>query len=86
LAVVDGTGWNESVNWQDLSPRQQQIMLALAKGMSNQEIADHLGIKLSTVRNNIAAVYEWLGISNRVQALLWVLAQEKLAAEILSSV
>lgn len=84
--MVDGTGWHETINWHDLSPRQQQIMLALAKGMSNQEIADSIGIKLSTVRNNIATVYEWLGISNRVQALLWVLAQEKLAAEILSSV
>lgn len=84
--MVDGTGWNETVTWRNLSPRQQEIMLALAKGMSNQEIADSLGIKLSTVRNNIATVYEWLGISNRVQALLWVLAQEKLAAEILSSV
>jgi DNA-binding NarL/FixJ family response regulator len=60
-------------------------MLCLAKGMSNQEIADFLGIKLSTVRNNIAAVYDWLGLSNRVQALLWVLAHENLADEVLNS-
>jgi DNA-binding NarL/FixJ family response regulator len=83
--VSAGTSWNENLTWNDLSPRQQEIMLCLAKGMSNQEIADFLGIKLSTVRNNIATVYEWLNITNRVQALLWVLAQDKLAIEVLNS-
>jgi len=83
--VSAGSCWNENLTWKDLSPRQQEIMLCLAKGMSNQEIADFLGIKLSTVRNNIATVYEWLGITNRVQALLWVLAQDKLAIEVLNS-
>jgi len=83
--VSAGPCWNENFTWNDLSPRQQDIMLCLAKGMSNQEIADYLGIKLSTVRNNIATVYEWLGITNRVQALLWVLAQDKLAIEVLNS-
>lgn len=71
--------------WDDLSPRQQEIMLCLARGNSNQEIADYLGLKLSTVRNNIAAVYEMLGLSNRVQALLWVLSFEELADEVLAA-
>jgi DNA-binding NarL/FixJ family response regulator len=71
--------------WEDLSPRQQEIMLCLARGSSNQEIADDLGLKLSTVRNNIAAVYELLGLSNRVQALLWVLSFEELAGEVLAA-
>lgn len=70
--------------WDDLSPRQQEILLCLARGNSNQEIADDLGLKLSTVRNNIAAVYEMLGLSNRVQALLWVLSFDELAQEVLS--
>ena len=73
------------MTWEDLSPRQQEIMFCLARGNSNQEIADDLGLKLSTVRNNIAAVYEMLGISNRVQALLWVLSFEDLAQEVLRS-
>lgn len=77
--------WNDTVNWDDLSPRQQEIMLCLAKGLSNQEIADELGLKLSTVRNNIATVYEFLELSNRVQALLWVLSFEELAGEVLAT-
>jgi DNA-binding NarL/FixJ family response regulator len=77
--------WNDAITWGDLTERQQDIMLCLAKGMSNQEIADNLGIKLSTVRNNIAAIYEWLGLTNRVQALLWVLSNEQLADEVLSA-
>lgn len=78
--------WNTAVAWHDLTPRQQEIMLCLARGMSNQEIADHLGLKLSTVRNTIAAVYDWLGFTNRVQALLWVLSNEELADDVLDSV
>ena len=74
-----------TMTWDDLSPRQREIMLCLARGSSNQEIADDLGLKLSTVRNNIAAVYELLGLSNRVQALLWVLSFETLADEVLAA-
>lgn len=77
--------WNDTISWEDLSPRQQEIMLCLAKGRSNQEIADELGLKLSTVRNNIAAVYEFLELSNRVQALLWVLSFDELAGEVLET-
>lgn len=77
--------WNETVSWDDLSPRQQEIMLCLARGLSNQEIADELGLKLSTVRNNIATVYEYLELSNRVQALLWVLSFDELADEVLAT-
>lgn len=77
--------WNESITWEDLSPRQREIMLCLARGQSNQEIADALGLKLSTVRNNIAAVYEYLELSNRVQALLWVLSFDELVDEVLAT-
>ncbi|HLT20756.1 MAG TPA: helix-turn-helix transcriptional regulator [Thermomicrobiales bacterium] len=77
--------WDTTLTWEDLSPRQQDIMLCLARGCSNQEIADELGLKLSTVRNNIAAVYEMLGLTNRVQALLWVLSYEELAQEVLQT-
>ncbi len=77
------TNWDSTLTWNDLSPRQRDIMLCLAMGSSNQEIADELGLKLSTVRNNIAAVYELLGLSNRVQALLWVLSHDELAGKVL---
>ena len=72
-----------TMGWDELSPRQQEIMLYLARGRTNQEIANELGLKLSTVRNNIANVYEILGLSNRVQALLWVLSFDELIDEIL---
>ena len=84
--MVTEVAWDVQLTWNDLSPRQQDIMLALARGLSNQEIADSLNIKLSTVRNNIADVYYKLGISNRVQALLWVLAHDDLATEIIGSI
>lgn len=78
--------WNSDATWDDLAPRQQDIMLCLAKGMTNQEIAEHLGLRLSTVRNNIASIYEFLQVTNRVQALLWVLSIEELAEDVLQSI
>lgn len=72
-----------SATWNDLTPRQQDIMLCLAQGYSNQEIADNLSIKLSTVRNNLAEVYMELGLSNRVQALRWVLSFDDLVPDVL---
>ena len=71
--------------WNDLPPRQQEIMLGLARGLSNQEIADELQIKLSTVRNTVAVLYAKLDLSNRVEAVLWVLAYEDLAADVLAT-
>jgi len=78
--------WNLMPKWHELPTRQQGVMLCLARGLSNMEIANELGISLSTVRNNIADVYEQLGFSNRVQALLWILSHEELAADIMASV
>lgn len=78
--------WNTNASWDDLTPRQQDIMMCLAKGMTNQEIAEKLGLRLSTVRNNIASIYEFLQVSNRVQALLWVLSIEELAEDVLQSI
>lgn len=69
----------------NLSPRQQETMLCLPPGSSNQKIADELGPKPSAVRNIIAAVSEMLRLSNRVQRLLWIFSFESLAEEMLAA-
>lgn len=58
----------------ELSKREQQILSALAKGLSNQQIAAGLFISEKTVRNHITSVFDKLGVASRAQAI--VLAKE----------
>lgn len=53
-----------------LAPPERAILRALARGWSNQQIADHLGIQEKTVRNILTTIYAKLGVDNRTQAAL----------------
>ena len=53
-----------------MSPQQQRILQFLAEGVSNKQIARELGIACSTVKNQLTAVFEKLGVSNRTQAAI----------------
>jgi DNA-binding CsgD family transcriptional regulator len=52
-----------------LSPRELEIIEALATGESNKEMARRLGISPNTVKTHIARVYEKLEVQRRVQAV-----------------
>ena len=52
-----------------LSPREVEILDALASGDSNKELARRFGISPNTVKTHVARIYEKLGVSRRVQAI-----------------
>lgn len=52
-----------------LSPREMDVLGALAAGESNKEIARRLGISPNTVKTHLARVYEKLAVQRRVQAI-----------------
>lgn len=52
-----------------LTTREQEIVHALAKGLSYQEIADCLFISIETVRSYLRKVYEKLQVHSKVEAL-----------------
>jgi DNA-binding NarL/FixJ family response regulator len=52
-----------------LSPRETEILLLLAKGLTNKEIASQLSISFETVRNHLRHVYEKLHVHCRVEAV-----------------
>jgi DNA-binding CsgD family transcriptional regulator len=43
----------------------------VAQGMKNSEIAILLGVRVHVVRNYVSAVYDKIGVSNRVELALW---------------
>ena len=51
-----------------LSKRELEVLALIAEGLSNQEIADHLVISLSTVKGHTTNIYGKLGTHRRTQA------------------
>mgnify|MGYP002153797042 CR=1 FL=1 len=45
-------------------------MVALAKGLSNEDIAKQLFLSEGTVRNHVSSIVAKLGVSDRTQAAL----------------
>ncbi|HEX6509711.1 MAG TPA: LuxR C-terminal-related transcriptional regulator, partial [Chloroflexota bacterium] len=52
-----------------LSEREQDILGLVARGLSNQEIADHVVLELSTVKWYITSIHGKLGVERRTQAV-----------------
>jgi DNA-binding NarL/FixJ family response regulator len=53
-----------------LSPRELEILRCLARGRSNKEIANELGIAEGTVKNHLTSIFGKLGVDDRMQAAL----------------
>ncbi|MEV0729753.1 response regulator transcription factor [Polymorphospora sp. NPDC050346] len=54
-----------------LTDREEQVLVAVARGRTNGEIADELHISLSTVKSHIASLMAKLGVRNRVEIAIW---------------
>lgn len=54
-----------------LSPREREIIIKLARGDSNKEIARELGLAESTVKIHVQGVLRKLNLSSRVQAAVY---------------
>jgi DNA-binding NarL/FixJ family response regulator len=52
-----------------LSLREREVLLEIARGLSNKEIADRMCIAEQTVKNHVSVVYSKLGVHDRLQAL-----------------
>ncbi len=53
-----------------LSERELEVLRLLVNGASNQEIADHLVVTISTVKKHITNIFGKLGVTRRTQVLL----------------
>ena len=54
-----------------LTDREEQVLLTIARGRTNAEIAQELHISLSTVKTHIASLMAKLGARNRVEVAMW---------------
>jgi DNA-binding NarL/FixJ family response regulator len=56
---------------QPLSDREFEVVRAVARGRTNQEIAAELFISLSTVKGHVSGIMTKLGLRNRVEIVAW---------------
>jgi DNA-binding NarL/FixJ family response regulator len=54
-----------------LTAREEQVLVTVARGRTNAEIADELYISLSTVKTHLASLMNKLGARNRVEIAMW---------------
>jgi PAS domain S-box-containing protein len=56
-----------------LTPREREVLKALAAGLDGQAIADRLGVSIRTERNHVARILKKLGVHTQLQAVLFAL-------------
>jgi DNA-binding NarL/FixJ family response regulator len=53
----------------ELTDREREILAMIARGRTNQEIADDLVVSLKTVRNHVSNIFAKLHVADRAQAM-----------------
>ncbi|MDN3017608.1 response regulator transcription factor [Paenibacillus sp. BSR1-1] len=56
---------------EDLTSRELEILLLMAQGKTNQEIADELFIALKTVKTHVSNILSKLDVQDRTQAVIY---------------
>jgi LuxR family maltose regulon positive regulatory protein len=75
MLAAFSTGENQPVKREtgygapELSDREREILLLVAEGLSNQEIAERLVISITTVKTHVGNIFNKLGVTSRIQAI-----------------
>jgi DNA-binding NarL/FixJ family response regulator len=62
--------------WDELTPREQEILHLIATGASNKEIAQALFIAEKTVKNHVSSILSRLNLRDRTQAAIFANSKE----------
>jgi DNA-binding NarL/FixJ family response regulator len=63
-----------------LTAREEEVLVTVARGLTNAEIASELHISLSTVKTHLASLMNKLGARNRVEIAMWAYDTKRIKA------
>lgn len=67
-----------------LTQRELQVLRLVARGLSNREVSDQLGLSVRTVETHLSHVYRKLGVSSRTEAAVCALRESWLSLDEIS--
>lgn len=69
-AIEGEASWEKQPEYEALSPRELEVLKLIAKGLSNEDIAKHLYITLSTVKGTNQRLFAKLQVQRRTEAVV----------------
>ena len=70
--AADETALAERI--QSLTPQQFRVLMMVAEGLLNKQIANELDVSEATIKAHVTAIFRKLGVQNRTQAVLAISA------------
>ena len=61
-----------------LTPRQEEVVRMVVEGLPNGEISSKLCVSPHTIKNHLFRIYEKLGVSTRVELVLYAMSRREL--------
>jgi two-component system nitrate/nitrite response regulator NarL len=71
LAHAPGASTSSGGKGSSLTAREREIVSLIAEGLRNDEIARRLGITPKTVKNHLTALFEKVGVSSRLELVVY---------------
>jgi DNA-binding NarL/FixJ family response regulator len=75
--LIRARRWRKEVGerWESLTERERDVLILVATGKTNQEIAQELQITAKTVSNHVSSILDKLGMASRTEASLWAVRE-----------
>lgn len=64
-----------------LTKREEEVVALAVDGLTNRDIAKHLGLSQHTIKNYLFEIFEKLGVSTRVELVLYALYHQSSALD-----